>query len=196
MSSRKGKKFGLTALFPIESAESAAQLRALLRSFDSHEFGSPLSALPIVHMARFIVIDHLPYQEFPAQAERLNREYLLFVCEFDGEDVGTLVGAFLEHASETLVSVWRHCAGFPDGRGPYAIAAYFDACQIDTNLYFVDRPDDSLEDILRALAAKRAFTDFILQVQSDDPSPEALRERFLQVWSDLESRPPPGAGSL
>ena len=69
MANQNGAKYGLTALFPIGAGEHRAQLRDHLRSLDGHPRGSPLSELPMVHMARLAIIDRLAYESFPAQAD-------------------------------------------------------------------------------------------------------------------------------
>ena len=76
MANQNGKKYGLTALFPIKAGEHAARLRTELRSWDAHPRGSPLSEVPVIHMARFVIIDRLAYQGVPAERDDLRSAYL------------------------------------------------------------------------------------------------------------------------
>jgi hypothetical protein len=62
---------------------------------DGDRYGSPLSKVPLIHMARFAIIDDLPYQGVPYNRDDLLSDYMLFVCDFDGTNVDTLVAAML-----------------------------------------------------------------------------------------------------
>jgi len=196
MSNRNGGLYGLTTLFPIISTESGARLRARLRAFNADPRGSPLAAVPIIHMSRFVVIDRLPYQEFPAHDDHIKGSYLLFCCDFDGADVSQLIHALLEHAPDFLANVWSHCAGFPTRQSADRIAAYFERRQLETNLYFVDRPDDTVEDVLRALRIKRAFAQFVIRLQRQNLSPDKLQREFLGMWRKMTRMRMPAPGTL
>ena len=62
----------------------------------SDPYGSPLSKVPLIHMARFAIIDDLPYQGVPNNRDDLLSDYMLFVCDFDGMNVDTLVAAMID----------------------------------------------------------------------------------------------------
>src|SRR5689334_17775905 len=113
MPSQKGNKYGLTALFPIKPGEHAAQLRSYLRSLDGDVYGSPLSKVPIIHMARLAVINQMPYQGLPAKNDMLNSAYLLFLCEFDGSSADLLVQQLIREVPEQVDTIWQHCRAFP-----------------------------------------------------------------------------------
>lgn len=199
MANRNGKKYGLTALFPIKPGEHSAQLRSYLRSLDDpsvYPCGSPLCNVPIVHMARFVIIDRLAYQGFPARADYLNRAYLLFMCDFDGADCAALVDAILDHMPEAAAAIWEHCIDFPIGQRRELIRGYFEKCQLETNLFLADRPNDTVTDILAALMLKREFGEFLIQVQRAPRNAKLLHSEFWQMWRQLESRAPPMPGSL
>jgi hypothetical protein len=194
MSNTNGKKFGFTALFPIKSADDAVSLRRYLRSMDSNRYGSPLAGVEIIHMARFVVIDHLAYQGIPAKRDGLKSRYLLFTCDFDGETVDVLTGKLIAGTSETVDEIWTHCVGYPGLEQRDRLTAYFEDCQLTTTLFLADRPDDEVASILRALMYKRGFTEFVESCQRKRP-PD-LKTAFLQLWQSLAKQPTPPPGSL
>ena len=108
MASVNRKKFGLTCLFPIirEDRTHSLQLRAHLRTMDSDPYGSPLSRVPIIHMARFAIIGDLPYQGVPNNRDDLLSDYMLFVCDFDGTNVDTLVAAMITNIAKEVVEAF------------------------------------------------------------------------------------------
>ena len=196
MASVNGKKFGLTCLFPIirEDRTHSLQLRAHLRTMDSDPYGSPLSRVPIIHMARFAIIGDLPYQGVPHNRDDLLSDYMLFVCDFDGTNVNTLVAAMIANIAEEVEAIWAHCAAYPGLGSKDGLTAYFERCQLQTNLFLADRPGDEVGHILRALVCKREFTTFVkeFQVRSVDEQ----KARFEAMWEQLEREPTPHPGSL
>ena len=197
MANQKGKKYGFTALFPIEPGEHAAQLRVHLRSLDSHPNGSPLSGVPIVHMARFAIINQMPYQGLPAKNDSLNSAYLLFLCEFDGSSSDVLVQHLVEEIPDEVTAIWRHCRAFPGTQSVDHLADYFSRCQLDTTLFLTDRPMDSVEDILRALVYKQKFSELVLwaQQQAGALDPNQLKAK-IQDLRTIDTAPAPAPGSL
>ena len=159
------KKFGLTCLFPIirEDRTHSLELRAYLRKMDEMDgdpYGSPLSKVPLIHMARFAIINDLPYQGVPNNRDDLLSDYMLFVCDFDGTNVDTLVAAMIATiAKEVVEAIWAHCVAYPGLGSKDALTAYFERCQLRTNLFLADRPDDEVGHILRALVCKRKQPD-------------------------------------
>jgi len=107
-----------------------------------------------------------------------------------------LIHALLEHAPDFLANVWSHCAGFPTRQSADRIAAYFERRQLETNLYFVDRPDDTVEDVLRALRIKRAFAQFVIRLQRQNLSPDKLQREFLGMWRKMTRMRMPAPGTL
>src|SRR5262245_60029259 len=139
MSNINGNIYGFTGLFPIKSDADCGVLRSHLRSLEDHPFGSPLSSLDIVHVARLSIIDRLAFQGEPAKHDRLSSAYLLFVCDFDGSDVEDLVTAIVTKIPETFLAVWRHCVAAPtvgvDPATKADVIAYFRRCQLQTSLF-------------------------------------------------------------
>jgi hypothetical protein len=196
MANQNGGKYGFTGLFPIKG-DHAAQLREHLRTLSGNFYGSPLSEVRAIHMARFVIVDKLAYQGPPAKADSLASSYLLFMCDFDGDDPGVLVAELLAAIPCEVTAIWKHCVAFPGVTHRDPVTAYFERCQIDTNLFLVDRPQDTVDDILRSLRYKHKFTGFVgwLQHQAA-PTPAELRHCLRAMRDAIESQPAPHPGSL
>jgi len=193
MANQNGAKYGFTGLFPIKADGHSTNLRALLRSLDdkhSYPRGSPLSEVPIVHMARFVIIDGLPYQGTPAKLDTLKSHYLLFVCDFDGYSVDTLVQAMVHNMPRELTAIWDHCVRFPGTQSLDRLAAYFEQCQLKTDLLLADQPGASVDDILMGLVYRRRFAEFIRQVQHKPRAPAVLKRGFRRMWRSLQNDRP------
>jgi hypothetical protein len=197
MANQNGNKYGFTALFPIKPGEHAAQLRAHLRSLDRHVNGSPLSGVPIIHMARLAIINQMPYQGLPAKSDTLNSAYLLFLCEFDGTSCDVLAQQLLQQIPDQVTMIWQHCRAFPGTPSVDKLADYFSRCQLETTLFLTDRPMDSVEEILRALVYKQNFFDLVLwtQQQGGALNPNDLKTR-IQALRNIATAPAPAPGSL
>ena len=200
MSNVNGSKYGFTGLFPLKGDANHQALRRGLREMDRHPRGSPLSSVPIIHMARLVIIDDLPFQGEPARLDRLKSSYLLFVCDFDGDDPDQLVGAMADAAHDVMVQIWSHCRGFPEVPQGQArawrgrVCEYFKRCQLETNLLLADQPKATLPDILTALMWRRHFTEFVERHQGFDPL--RLQQEFQAMWQALAAQAVPEPGSL
>jgi hypothetical protein len=197
MANQNGKKYGFTALFPIKRGDHTAELRSHLRRLDCNFYGSPLSEVRAIHMARFAIIDRLAYQGLPAKADSLASSYLLFLCDFDGESPDTLVKGLLAAIPAQVEEIWKHCVAFPGIGLRDPLAAYFERCQIETNLFLADRPQDTVDDILKSLLYKKKITEFMLWLQQEAaPTPADLKQRLTAMRASIEERPTPHPGSL
>ena len=115
MANQNGEKYGFTGLFPITQGETA-KLRKFLRSLDdikTYPRGSPFSHVPIIHMARLFIVDRLAYQGTPAKVDTLKSDYLVFLCDYDGDSVDVLVLALVSGMHNEVAAIWKHCAGVP-----------------------------------------------------------------------------------
>jgi hypothetical protein len=93
-------------------------------------------------------------------------------------------------------AIWEHCEQFPGIGSRDGVIAYFEQCQLETNLFLADRPQDTVSDILTALMFKREFGRFVVMIQRKRPRPDLLRRGFRRMWRSLETRPMPDPGSL
>jgi hypothetical protein len=194
MANQNGNTYGFTALFPIKPGGHAAGLRSHLRSLDSHRYGSPLSGVSIIHMARFAIIDQLAYQGVPARRDTLKSAYLLFMCDFDGDSPDILARHLIHNIAADVTAIWKHCLAFPGTESPDRLAAYFERCQVETTLLLADRPADSVEMILKGLMYRKDFAKLVLEFQQQGTASADDKKRRLQDLQKHieEAQPHPG----
>jgi hypothetical protein len=145
-------------------------------------------------MARFAIIDNLIYQGLPAKRDRLKSRYLLFMCDFDGTSVDPLVGAMVSEMGEVVDGIWSHCVAYPGKDRRDLLTAYFERCQLTTTLFFADRADNEVSQILRALVSRRTFAQFVVDNQRQPRA--GLMQRFEAMWASLCNQPTPTPGSM
>jgi hypothetical protein len=199
MANQNGHKYGFTALFPILGDRDCIELRTYLRSLSDHPNGSPLSALPMVHMARFAIINQFALQD-ATQPDRLKSPYLLFACQFDGAALSDLTTAIVAKIPDVLCNIWRHCFGLcfetpaGDQQSVEAVTAYFERCQLPTDLFLADQPEASVAEILKALWVKQKFSEFIARNQGEDA--HTLQRAFAALWNEIKSAEAPQPGTI
>jgi hypothetical protein len=199
---RAGNKYGYTAVFPIRDAASGAELRLLLDGFGQHPYGSPFSAATPIHLLRFIVIDRLPWEGYPAREESLRAPYLVVMCDFDGEQVADLARALVRDTPAAVYEVFSRCAAFPFQAGGELAQAgaagqledYLRRGQVETVLFLSDQLEHTVTDILRSIQAQVAFAAFVERYQTADP--QRLKTEFFRLWEGLVAKPDPHPGSL
>jgi hypothetical protein len=193
MANANGKKFGLTALSPIKPGH-CEELRFRLRAMDSKPYGSPLSGVNTIHMARLAIINTLAFEGIPAKRDLLKSSYLLFMCDFDGATIDSLVAAMVANIPATINEIWGHCIAYPGLTSRDQLTAYFERCQLETNLFLADRPGDEVETILRGLLYKREFAKFVATHQNNGLA--FTKADFLNWWQTLSGLPTPKPGSM
>jgi hypothetical protein len=134
----------------------------------------PFDRCPMVHMARFVVVDELPLQLGDTRREFLARNYLLFVAELSGHRDDFLDGLFA-HERDFVHSIWSHCAGYPhylrealsNGRfhggryGATYFRRYINAHTIGNAFCFAAYPGASVDDVRTAIDARTSLTELI-----------------------------------
>ena len=197
---RSGTKYGYTALFPIKDTDSSVELRKILEIMGSHERGSPFADVPLIHMARLIVWDNLPYQGYPAKTDRLKSSYLIFMCDFDGSQVGELAGSLVQNAPDLVNDVWGKCSNFPysssamTGDTADRLTDYFTRYQVETSLFLSDRPDTTVGEILRSINLQVAFARFVERNQT--ATAKTLKSKFRTFWQKQKKTNQPVPGGL
>jgi hypothetical protein len=199
---RYDNHYAYTALFPVAGKEGGGPLRVHLNGLDAHRFGSPFSRSKIIHLLRFIVIDRLPYEAYPNRTEGLGSPYLVMMCDFDGKDVMELADSLATDAADAVCDVFGRCVAFPITQpselatmaGKDKLADYLRKGQVETVLYLSDQPGATVKDILRAVPVQAAFADFVANYPNVDPS--LLKEKFFELWDQLEAADTPPPGSL
>lgn len=198
---RCGVHYGYTALFPVGGKQGGGPLRVLLNGLDAHEYGSPFSGSTIIHLLRFIIIDRLPFEGYPAKEESLGSPYLVVMCDFDGEDVTDLARSLVEEAPAAVYDVFSHCVAFPftapsqlaGHNAVQDLADYLRRGQVETMLYLSDQPEARVGDVLRAIQAQMMFAEFAVASQAMEP--KYLKDKFFEFWHRLSEaeQPPPGS---
>lgn len=198
MGNRAGQAYGLTLLSPILHGDDAegrshdAAIRDELRRLGEGG-ASPFAEIPIVHLARWCVIDDAPFEGIPAKVDRLASKYLLFSACFDGE-LQPFVQLMQTRIPDTLDALYSHCVGYRGLRDPGLFYQYLVRCQVETSFFFGAYPDATLERVLRALEAQRQAARFIENHQGAQPS--VLQKSFREFVARLTSTPTPRPGTI
>ncbi len=185
--SRGGRSYAFTSLTPIlEGCEAglAAHLEDLPMGSES-----PLAHMPYVHLARWLILDHLKmdWPGAPTRPTRLRSDYLLFTAMITGPATGRytkdLPGSFLrellERIPEEVDAVWRNCVGYPGIASADEFVAYLTKSQLDTVLFYVGYPDVTVEQVKRALAARDRLVGFARRSE-DQTDPARLQRAYLE----------------
>ena len=112
------------------------------------------------------------------------------MCDFDGRSVDALMHAMVQNIPHQVTAIWDHCVRFPGIRSCDRLAAYFEQCQLTTNLLLADQPEASVNDILMGLTCRRRLGEFIKQIQRKPRNPAVLKRGFQRMWRSLQIDPP------
>lgn len=227
MSNTSGNAYGLTALIPIipfkkdkdgkkildtvtideDSQQShASKVRELLQEWSVNE-KSPMAVVPNTYLCRFYVLNDVFYQGSPAKEDHLKSKYLVFSSNFYG-DLTTYLRGMWEKAQTELKKVLEHCVAFDKVKNVDDFVDYIKRCQVDNNLFFNGSTDDSLDEQLKALYLKQAFSHFVFThqalIQSGKKSAAELQKAFQafiqytkpdnlsqQTWTPGSEKEPP-----
>lgn len=194
----------VTVLAPIlaETPDDHSHEDALLRMFDSADWSNFeqefLARLPVLHMARFQIIEHL----IPGMGDRvkkpdhLHNKYLLFVAEIDGEpfdfydamyraDFPEIIGSpQSDNAGECVSKIWSHCAGYPTPRARiYQFRQFMQRFEVESLLPYKG-VNASKKEILLALTIKqmtRMWNDEMQLIPRNAASGNG-RQQFLESY--------------
>lgn len=198
MANTMGQAYGLTMLSPIRGDIDATghghdiEVRRALHALNAEGAG-PLPGIATLHLARWVVIDDMPYEGLPAVVDHLASKYLLFTACFDG-DLEAFSRAMWNAAAPTITTLYRHCWGFSatDASG---WRDYVRRCQVETTFFFGAYPEAPLERVLRALDLQRNLSPFIEQHQAAS-SPAELQRAFLAFAAERRTAPTPTPASI
>ncbi|HZE75683.1 MAG TPA: hypothetical protein VE091_10275 [Gemmatimonadales bacterium] len=193
MPDRKDGAYLLTVLSPIMGGQTqgvahAAAIRATLCDLGKRK-DTPLARIPMLHLARWVVIDDVRSQGSPAREEHLRSKYLLFTADFDGDEPTGFLESLLEAVPDLAHSLWKHCVGFPGVKDRDAFCRYIERCRIETGLPVAAYGTYTLPEVLRALDVQRRMLAFI---KSNQGKPAAdLRPAFEAFLQELAAAPQP-----
>ncbi len=192
MANTSGNAYGLTALIPIkndtvvideDSQQScASKVRELLQQWPVNE-KSPMAAVPNTYICRFYVLNDVFYEGSPAEEDHLKSKYLVFSANFHGELDAYLQGMW-EAAGKELTKILEHCVAFDKVTSQYSFVKYIKRCQVYNDLFFNGSNDDSLDEQLKALYLKQAFSHFVFThqtlIQSGEKNAAELQKAFQE----------------
>lgn len=129
-----------------------------------------LTNLSFIHFARWVIIKRDEFPRLgPAQPrEKLNYDYLLFESNFNG-DWEKYIGAFSDVIPGGMDNIWRWSVRYPSSRPITPFLNYIRNCQYDTDHYYSAYPGASTNDILGALALRKALGAFSKSTASVSP---------------------------
>jgi hypothetical protein len=180
----------LTALTPVADDPDSRlrHLDALEKQLERYRetATSPLARCPSLHMARFVIIDELPLQLGYTRREFLSRNYLLFAAEITGER-DDFLDSLYEQAADFVVSIWKHCVGFPmelasrGGAGAYGsvyFRRYIQRHEIPTMIPFAAFPDAQVTTIRSWLDTQTKLIEFV----KTHPPWNVTDQQLLNDW--------------
>ena len=196
MPNTSGGSYGLTVLSPIDDDRAhlpsrTSEIREFLAGLPTGE-GSPFARLTEHHFVRFVVIDDVFFEGYPAKVDHLQSPYLLFTSDFNG-DLDAYLRRLVAEVPEVIQGIWGHCYGFPGTADPSKFAEYIRRCQITTTFFFADNPDTTVEQVLRAVNVQRRMIRFIERTQGMSAAP--LQDAFRRFIAEVRASPTPRPGS-
>jgi hypothetical protein len=150
----------LTVIAPVSPGEELPLKRELAAFGEGGH--SPLADVTGTHLARFIVIDKLPYIA-------LKRNHLLFGVVFDDpwdEYLPALHAAF----GDRVERIWGRCDGYPHGADAPTFAAWMLEHRIPARAVVAAYPNARLADVQRALRLRRRIGLFAAKNQQRTPA--------------------------
>jgi hypothetical protein len=125
-------------------------LRKTLEALPSVKDSSPLARVPDTHMARWSVVDPLPYKKGKRAID--STSYLLFTSWFDGDTAGYIRGlrSHLDRVENldngnVADAVWGNCAGYPGTGDLDQFRQYLMLHSIKPRLAFAGYPERMTE---------------------------------------------------
>ncbi|MDQ6828718.1 MAG: hypothetical protein M3081_07610 [Gemmatimonadota bacterium] len=200
MANKADRAYGLTVMSPITPGMTAdgithdLAIRRELLALDSL-YESPFADVPTTHLARWVVIDTLPYEGIPAIVDQLAYKYLLFTSNFDGE-LDDYLELMRTRMPDAITRVWSHCLAFPGVSNAAAFANYIKRCQVETSFFFGAYTKYTLDDVLRALDTQQKMAVFVAEHQEKRSAPAELQRAFRDLVSTLATAPTPRPGTL
>ncbi|NKB77041.1 MAG: hypothetical protein GKR96_08315 [Gammaproteobacteria bacterium] len=168
MGNKSGSAYGLTALIPVKQGSKNNEsydklIRDQLEMWPLDD-ASPMSKVPNTYICRMFLLNDCFYVGAPAIEEHLENRYLVFSSNFYGELDSYLHGMW-DNTQEELKELMQHCLCFDEVSSPSTFADYIKRCQVDVSFFFNGSTDKPLEEQLKGLYLKQAFSYFCYLTQ-------------------------------
>ena len=188
MANKFGNSYGLTTLCPLinghqqhTSFDKITRHRIQLLEENS---GSPFARIPDTYFARLFILNDVFFEQGNHVArDHLQSKYLVFTSNFHGDLEPYLQGMW-NNAEADIRHIWQYAVAFDKVQNAADFIRYIKRCQLTTTLFFNGSTDDSLQQQLKSLYVKQAFTEFALQHQGK-PVAE-LRAAFKTFMQQLQ----------
>ena len=163
MSSKRGNAYGLTLLIPIKhgSMDNISYVQSTRRAIASwrRHAGSPLARVPNTYLARLCLLNDVFYEGHQETEEHLANQYLVFSCNFYGDRDSYLKGMW-RHSAQEIGDALQHCVGFQKAFDEQGFCQYIKSCEVNTSYFFNGSTDQPLEEQLKGLYLRQAFSHF------------------------------------
>ncbi|MAD47692.1 MAG: hypothetical protein CMI02_20130 [Oceanospirillaceae bacterium] len=192
MANTFGNSYGLTTLCPIingrhnnTALDKITRRRIQLLKENS---ASPFARIPNTYFARLFILNDVFFEQGNDVArDHLKSKYLVFTSNFHG-DLDTYLSGMWQHAEAEIRHIWQHAVAFNNVQNEKDFIAYIKKCQLTTSLFFNGSTDDTLQDQLKSLYIKQAFTEFALTHQGKTAA--QLRAAFNQFIRQVDIHNP------
>jgi hypothetical protein len=178
----------IAAMSPIEVKPKHAEtvrITKLVEAVGTSSAASPFAKCPMLHMARFVVLDDLRPKLGSIPASSLRTNYLLFVAAVDGQ-LDDFLDCLYEVDPKFVHGVWGRCLGYPEDpqgenrRGPVYLRRYIARSLLPVQLPFVAFPGHTALDIRGAVSIHAAMLEWIATVHCSRLDDADLMTRWQQ----------------
>jgi Dyp-type peroxidase family len=185
----------------------AAEVRERLRAYREQ---SPFAAVPGVHFARLVVLEHAVPQQRPAgmplkarlldllahggrppRPDDLPHPYLMMTATVDGEPADFF--RRLQQLGPDADAIWGDCTGYPGHYQQETFVAFFAERSVRADYTFSGSPEGTVAQITDALRLRRKVAAFA--ATAPDNADGTLRSRF-RTAVDLEEERAPDPGPV
>ncbi len=172
-----GQAYAFMAMTPIKPGEEGALADYLhhLRERGS----SPLARLPRTHLGRFVIVPDFHHEVTWKQLreEHLDRPYLIFTSNFDGQ-LDSYLDELCDRLAPEAKEIWGRCIGCPESAQGAALKSYLKHNQVDTGIFFAAYGQATVETVKRSLVRREQMIEFACTSQG--LAAEALQQAFVQ----------------
>jgi hypothetical protein len=171
---------------PIEVKPRHAEttrIAKLIASVGASSAASPFAMCPMLHMARFVVLDDVRPRLGSTPSSSLRTNYLLFVAAIDGQ-LDDFLDCLYAVDPKFVHGVWGRCLGYPEDargdsrRGPVFLRRYVKRSLLPVQLPFVAFPGHSALDIRGAVSLHANMLEWMATIHCSQLDDAELMRRW------------------